>query len=137
MLRPREDAPTRRLKQNSSNNPSGNRILVSDTEVHQSRTAPVIASPAAFGYGPTLAMPTLLGMGEQMPNREDSVDFSGFDFSVKSTGVMGNQDDMQTSPNRTSIGSSSPVTPTPQIPVPKIGRATVDGDKRKQNGIGM
>ena len=47
-----------------------NRLSLLDMETEQSRNAPIMASPAAFGYGPALAMPTLMGMMPQFDGGE-------------------------------------------------------------------
>ncbi len=44
-----------------------------DTE-HSNKNAPMIASPAAFGFGPSVAMPTLLGMMPQVTNLDDETE---------------------------------------------------------------
>ena len=41
-------------------------------DMEQSTNAPVIASPAAFGFGPSVAMPALLGMMPEMSNAEET-----------------------------------------------------------------
>ena len=38
---------------------------------HSNKNAPTIASPAAYGFGPSVAMPTLLGMMPQITNLDD------------------------------------------------------------------
>ena len=38
------------------------RLSLLDMEIEQDKVAAQIASPAAWGYGPALAMPTLMGM---------------------------------------------------------------------------
>ena len=43
-----------------------------DTE--RNTNAPIIASPAAYGFGPSLAMPALLGLMPDMPNFEEATD---------------------------------------------------------------
>ena len=39
--------------------------------------APIIAAPAAVGYGPTVAMPTLMGMMPPMNDFQEDVDGEG------------------------------------------------------------
>ena len=68
-------------------------------ETDQSAHAPMIAAPAAVGYGPTVAMPTLVGMMPEMKDfeedetdgNEDGLDLSsaggGVRLRVKSPGV--------------------------------------------------
>ena len=46
-------------------------------ETEQDTYAPTIASPAAYGFGPSVAMPTLLGMMPDMPNFDESIDGEG------------------------------------------------------------
>ncbi len=105
---------------------SGNRISVFDTEVEQSRFAPVIASPAAFGHGPTLAMPTLMGMGQQTGT--ESVDYSDAEFPLSMSGGLGGSN-----PRPTSDRQSRPLSDRlSTILPPSIGQATVDGAKIKE-----
>ena len=50
--------------------------------------APMIASPAAVGYGPTVAMPTLMGMMPEMKDfDEEETDGDELDQSNASVGV--------------------------------------------------
>lgn len=56
--------------QAAGNNP--NRISLLGMEAGASNIAPMIASPAAEGWGPTMAMPTLMGMMPEMPNFDES-----------------------------------------------------------------
>ena len=44
-----------------------------DTE-HSNKYAPTIASPAAYGFGPSVALPTLLGMMPQVTDLDDETD---------------------------------------------------------------
>ena len=93
---------------------------VIDAEVKQSQLPPTLASPAAFGHGPALAMPTILGMPLQGNSNlmEESTDFGNFHPSL-----MGEP----TSPKRSSI-EIEPLSPvSPPTPIPLIGRATVEG----------
>ena len=106
VLREREEQPKKNAKRNDRKKKmlveSGNRISVLGTEVQQSHTAPIIATQAAFGHGPTLAMPTLLGMGQQM-TRVESVDFSDVDVPLTmSGGSMGNNRQSRPLSNRQS-----------------------------------
>ena len=128
MLRQREEAPRRQKKMRKTE--SGARISVLDTEVQQSHKAPVIASPAAFGYGPTLAMPTLLGMGQQLQTEE--VDYAGFDSSPLSLsgGLMGSSQNSRHPPSSCPVSVSEP-------PIPRIGRATVDGNLAPKKGMNL
>lgn len=49
-----------------------NRLSLLGMEMERSTVAPMIASPAAEGWGPTVAMPTLMGMMPEMPSLDDS-----------------------------------------------------------------
>ena len=60
MLKPREGEHPREAKQSTT--ASTNRLSVLDMDAAPSKGAPMIASPAALGYGPTLALPTLTQM---------------------------------------------------------------------------
>ena len=73
MLKPREGEHPREAKQ-SRDNKSSNRFSVLDMDAAPSKGAPTIASPAALGYGPTLALPTLTQMARAPPTSggEDS-----------------------------------------------------------------
>ena len=131
---PKKDNRTKKKKKISVE--SGNRISVLDTEVEQSHTAPVIASPAAFGHGPTLAMPTLLGMGQQMETRVESVDYSDIDLPLSTSSGLGRDSDRRSSSRPSSDRQSRPLSDSrrsAEVPIPKIGQATVDGDLAQSN----
>ena len=65
MLKPREGEQPRDAKQSTTAvNKSTNRLPVLDMDAVPSKGAPMIASPAALGYGPTLALPTLTQMAK-------------------------------------------------------------------------
>lgn len=49
-----------------------NRLSLLGMEAGASTIAPMIASPAAEGWGPTVAMPTLMGMMPEMPSFDES-----------------------------------------------------------------
>ena len=51
-------------------------------ETEQSKNASSIASPAAFGYGPALTMPTLMGMMPDMPPLDQSGEGQNLDNSL-------------------------------------------------------
>ena len=130
-LRPRE---TENRVQRRENHPmskaiSIGRISVTDTDVDQSRLPPTMASPAAFGYGPSLAMPSLQGMGENGPQ------FGNLDSSFAS--VLGSSMNSSTLPPSSPDRASSMIPPfsptsTPMKEMPQIGRATVDGTEDKE-----
>ena len=61
MLKPREGEHPQETKQ-STTTTSTNRLSVLDMDAAPFKGAPMIASPAALGYGPTLALPTLTQM---------------------------------------------------------------------------
>ena len=46
-------------------------------DTDQVTNAPTIASPAAYGFGPSVAMPTILGMMPDMPDDEEGADGDG------------------------------------------------------------
>ena len=59
---------------------STNRFSLLGMEVpdyDQTGHAPIIAAPAAVGYGPTVAMPTLMGMMPSMEDFEEDIDRDG------------------------------------------------------------
>ncbi len=60
-----------------------NRLSLLGMEMNQDRDAPIMASPAALGYGPALAMPTLMGMMPEMPSFSEG-DSSQLDTSLTS-----------------------------------------------------
>lgn len=71
---------------------SSNRFSLLGMDVpdqEQSTHAPMIAAPAALGYGPTVAMPTLMGMMPEMKDfEEEETDVEeGLDLSNASVGV--------------------------------------------------
>ena len=84
-----------------------NRVSVTDSDVEQSRLMPTIAAPAAFGHGPTLPMPTLMGLGTDF-EVEESHDFDAA---------------LVRPPRDLSEEPVSPVSP----PIAPLGRATVEG----------
>ncbi len=49
-----------------------NRLSLLDMEAGAMTVAPMIASPAAEGWGPTVAMPTLMGMMPEMTSFDES-----------------------------------------------------------------
>lgn len=62
-LKPREGEQPQEAKQSTkADNKSTNRLSMLDMEATPLKGAPMIASPAALGYGPTLALPTLTQM---------------------------------------------------------------------------
>ena len=63
-------------------NQKTNRLSLLDMETEQSKNAPSIASPAAFGYGPALTMPTLMGMMPDMPPLDQSGEGPNLDSSL-------------------------------------------------------
>ena len=63
-------------------NQKTNRLSLLDMEMEQSKNAPSIASPAAFGYGPALTMPTLMGMMPDMPPLDQSGEGPNLDGSL-------------------------------------------------------
>ena len=63
-------------------NQKTNRLSLLDMEMEQSKNAPSIASPAAFGYGPALTMPTLMGMMPDMPPLDQSGEGPNLDSSL-------------------------------------------------------
>ena len=69
MLKPREGERPREAKQPTTT--STNRMSVLDIDAAPSKGAPMIASPAALGYGPTLALPTLTQMASTPTGNDD------------------------------------------------------------------
>ena len=67
MLKPREGEQPRVAKQSTPEDKTTNRFSVLDMDAEPSKGAPMIASPAALGYGPTLALPTLSQMAKAFP----------------------------------------------------------------------
>ena len=47
------------------------RLSLTDMDTECLTNAPTIASPAAYGFGPSVAMPAILGMMPEMPKFED------------------------------------------------------------------
>ena len=70
MLKPREGEQPREAKQSTAGDKSSNRFSVLDMDAAPSKGAPTIASPAALGYGPTLALPTLTQMAKAPPRND-------------------------------------------------------------------
>ncbi len=50
------------------------RLSLIDMDTDRVTNAPTIASPAAYGFGPSVAMPTILGM---MPDLQDEEETDG------------------------------------------------------------
>ena len=48
------------------------RLSLTDMEMIRNTNAPVIASPAAYGFGPSVAMPAILGMMPDNPNLDET-----------------------------------------------------------------
>ena len=73
------DAGEKMQRNNQLQAPAGGqnsrRLSLLDMQMQRSTNAPVIASPAAFGHGPTVAMPTLMGMMPEMPSLDDSNEY--------------------------------------------------------------
>ncbi|XP_064400082.1 harmonin-like isoform X2 [Halichondria panicea] len=63
-----------------------NRLSILGMEAGQSTVAPMISSPAAEGWGPTTAMPTLMGMMPGMPSLDES------DFDQRLLAMSGNRE---------------------------------------------
>lgn len=65
MLKPRAgEQPQEEKQQRTADSSTANRLSVLDMDAAPSKGAPTIASPAALGYGPTLALPTLMQMAK-------------------------------------------------------------------------
>jgi len=73
-LKPREgeQPQTGKEKKSAAGGKAANRLSMLDMEALPSKGAPTIASPAALGYGPTLALPTLMQMANAKPNTENN-----------------------------------------------------------------
>lgn len=100
-----------------------------------SRLTLPLAAPAVEGFGPTIPMPTLMGMGQQMGQDESDAthDQDPFDMSLISIKTishdMGN---LPSSPNATSPTSSGSMPDSISRIFPKIGQATVAGEERRE-----
>ena len=95
-LKPREGEQPQTAKEKQSSAAGGkaaNRLSMLDMEALPSKGAPTIASPAALGYGPTLALPTLMQMANTRPNADSSetkdADTSGQDQDMSLLNVSG------------------------------------------------
>lgn len=55
------------------------RLSLTDMDTDRITNAPTIASPAAYGFGPSVAMPTILGMMPDIPGAEEGADGEGED----------------------------------------------------------
>ena len=90
MLKPREGEQPREAKQSTTGDSnSSNRFSVLDMDAAPSKGAPTIASPAALGYGPTLALPTLTQMAKAFPTGDGDDTTKEHD---ESTSTMQDQD---------------------------------------------
>lgn len=103
------------------------RFSIIDSEVEQSRDPPTMAFPAAFGYGPALAMPTILGMAQRMPPGNGLSDFDEPVFFQEATTPVKKEPFPRS--------SVSPASPPPEIPL--IGRATVEGTNEASHDLSM
>ena len=86
-----DDVERRNRNQRYAIEDANKRLSLLDMEARPFTHAPMIASPAAVGYGPTFANPTILGMMPEMPKFEESTDGGeeGNDSSLLSTSGMG------------------------------------------------
>lgn len=95
-----------------------------------------LAAPAVEGYGPTFALPTLMGMIPQMDEDRDGPTQSQdpFDMSLISVkGLTPGRDDLPSPLNATSPAEISENTPDSISKIfPKIGQATVAGDAKRK-----
>lgn len=89
MLKPREGEQPREAKQSTT--ASTNRLSVLDMDAAPSKGAPMIASPAALGYGPTLALPTLTQMAKA-PTTNSSNDDDATKEHDESASTLQDQD---------------------------------------------
>ena len=84
-LKPREgeQPQTGKAKQSTAGGKVANRLSMLDMEALPSKGAPTIASPAALGYGPTLALPTLMQMANAKPNTDNNDESKDADTSAQ------------------------------------------------------
>ena len=74
----REAQKKKRMNDDIEDLSSSNRFSLLGMEVSDyTAHAPMIAPPAALGYGPAVAMPTLMGMMPEMKDFEESTDGDG------------------------------------------------------------
>lgn len=122
-------ATTKKTKKQKTKKTStaSNRISVLDTEVVQQHNAPVIAKPAAFGHGPSIAMPTF----QNLTSQTNTVNYPDTEFPPSMGGGSHQRDSSYGGESQQNSQSSRPMsghrlsTPIP----PSIGSVTVDGDK--------
>ena len=148
VLQPRENQPDARQKKKKHvpQSPSrDSRLFMLNMDTHQSNALPRLASPAAEGWGPTMAMPTLLGMGQAMEqDLEESTDLLDTSvFSARAQSIVeGTQHELQPPALPTTPASpTSPVVgvgPGKEMPpsianiFPKLPRATVAGKAKQE-----
>lgn len=147
LLQPRENQSDARQRQKMGVPPSPSkesRLSMLNMDTHQSKALPKLASPAAEGWGPTMALPTLLGMGQAMQHDQDEtadlLDTSVFSMRAQSI-VGGLQQDWQPSisppPPASPTSPEGGVGPGKEMPpsiakiFPKLPRATVAGEARQ------
>lgn len=144
VLRPKDAQQAKKKKTGIQPSPSrdGN-LLMLNMDAQQSKALPRLASPAAEGWGPTVAMPTLLGIGqetaEQSVAMEDSTDLDASVFSMRALSIIEGMQDWQppilpVSPTTPTSPSSPPAAEGKEMPAsiakifPKLPRATIAGE---------
>jgi hypothetical protein len=102
ILKTKQGGPTRSPTKKTS---ATNRISIIDSEVESSKMLPSMGHPAMFGFSPTPALPTIMGMANKMSEQDN------------------------TSP----IKMDEPFSPS--VAIPLIGRATVEGQSKTQTDL--
>ena len=119
------------------------RLMMLNMDTQQSKELPRLASPAAEGWGPTVAMPTLVGMGQTLDqSMEESGDLDSSVFSMRALSIIEGMQGWDPSILPTTPTSpSSPTSPSAEgkeMPAsiakifPKLPRATVAGTEEQQ-----
>ena len=140
VLRPKEAQQAKKKKTGIQPSPSrdGN-LMMLNMDTQQSKALPRLALPAAEGWGPTVAMPTLLGIGQEADqSMEDSTYLDASVFSMRALSIIEGMQDWQPpilpqSPT-TPTSPSSPPVEGKEMPAsiakifPKLPRATIAGE---------
>lgn len=151
VLRPRDAQPAAKQKKTTSIPPSASkeaRLSMLNMDTQQSKALPRLASPAAEGWGPTVALPTLLVMGQAaQQDMEESTDLLDTSvFSMRALSIVEGMQDWQ--PPISPTSPTPPTSPEPQagqgkeMPpsiakiFPKLPRATVAGQEPQRLQFG-
>ena len=142
MLRPKEAQKAKKKKTGIQPSPSrdGN-LLMLNMDAQQSKALPKLALPAAVGWGPTVAMPTLLGIGQDRAEDQTvaTEDLDASVFSMRALSIIEGMQDWQppilpVSPTTPTSPSSPPAAEGKEMPAsiakifPKLPRATIAGE---------